>query len=394
MSGSLESNLTGQIRIMAKQDYYELLGVSRDSSDRDIKKAYRRLAMKYHPDRNPGDKEAEDKFKEISEAYEVLSDAQKKAAYDQFGHAGVDGQGGMGGFGGGGFEGNFSDIFGDVFGDIFGGSGGGRRRSSVQRGADLRYNLDLTLEEAVRGCEKTLQIPTYVSCETCDGSGAKPGTSAKTCSTCGGMGQVRMQQGFFSVQQTCPTCRGEGKVISDPCDSCHGQGRVEKTKTLQVKIPAGVDTGDRIRLAGEGEAGSHGGPAGDLYVQVHVREHAIFQRDGKHLYCEVPISFVDAALGGELDVPTLDGRVKLKIPTETQTGKLFRLRGKGVTPVRGGSVGDLMVKVIVETPVNLNSRQKELLREFADATEEGNSTHSPKKHGFFDSVKKFFEDMT
>ncbi len=375
---------------MEKQDYYELLGVARDASDRDIKKAYRRLAMKYHPDRNPDDKEAELKFKEISEAYEVLSDAQKKAAYDQYGHAGLDGQGG---FGGGGFEGGFSDIFGDVFGDIFGGGGGGRRRSNVRRGADLRYNLELSLEEAVRGCDKTLKVPTYVACETCDGSGAKPGTSAKTCGTCGGVGQVRMQQGFFSVQQTCPTCRGEGKVITDPCGSCHGQGRVEKTKTLQVKIPAGVDTGDRIRLAGEGEAGSHGGPAGDLYVQVSVRKHPIFERDGQHLYCEVPISFVDAALGGELDVPTLEGRVKLKIPAETQTGKMFRLRGKGIKPVRGGSLGDLMVKVVVETPVKLNGRQKELLKEFQDATEEQHK-HGPKKHGFFDSVKKFFEDMT
>lgn len=385
---------------MAKQDYYELLGVSRDASDRDIKRAYRKLAMKYHPDRNPGDKEAEDKFKEISEAYEVLSDAQKKAAYDQFGHAGVDGQAGGFGGGGGGFGGDFSDIFGDVFGDIFGGGGGGggRRRSSVQRGADLRYNLDLTLEEAVRGCEKTLHVPTMVGCEVCGGSGAKKGTSAKTCPTCNGHGQVRMQQGFFSVQQTCPTCHGDGKIISDPCDSCHGQGRVEETKTLQVKIPAGVDTGDRIRLAGEGEAGTHGGPAGDLYVQVNVREHPIFQRDGKHLYCEAPISFVDAALGGELDVPTLDGRVKLKIPAETQTGKLFRLRGKGISPVRGGSTGDLLVRVVVETPVKLNSKQKELLREFQKATEEeGNdksaSRHSPKKNGFFDAVKKFFEDM-
>ncbi|SEG80993.1 molecular chaperone DnaJ [Marinobacterium lutimaris] len=380
---------------MSKQDYYELLDVPRDASDRDIKKAYRRLAMKYHPDRNPDDKAAEDKFKEISEAYEVLSDAQKRAAYDQFGHAGVDGQGG--GFGGGGFGGggDFSDIFGDVFGDIFGGGGGGgRRRSSVQRGADLRYNLDLNLEEAVRGCEKTLKVPTLVGCEVCDGTGAKPGTSAKTCGTCGGIGQVRMQQGFFSVQQTCPTCRGEGKVISDPCNSCHGQGRVEETKTLQVKIPAGVDTGDRIRLTGEGEAGTHGGPAGDLYVQVNVLQHPIFERDGKHLYCEVPISFVDAALGGELDVPTLDGRVKLKIPAETQTGKLFRLRGKGIAPVRGGSTGDLMVKVTVETPVSLSSRQKELLKEFQDEMDEGKSKHSPKKHGFFDSVKKFFEDMT
>jgi molecular chaperone DnaJ len=375
---------------MDKQDYYELLDVPRDASDRDIKKAYRRLAMKYHPDRNPDDKDAELKFKEINEAYEVLSDAQKKAAYDQFGHAGVNGQGGMGG---GGFEGGFGDIFGDVFGDIFGGGGGGRRRSSVRRGADLRYNLDLSLEEAVRGCEKTLKVPTYVSCETCDGSGAKPGTSAKTCGTCGGAGQVRMQQGFFAVQQTCPSCRGEGKVISDPCGTCHGQGRTQKTKTLQVKIPAGVDTGDRIRLGGEGEAGAHGGPSGDLYVQVSVKDHPIFERDGAHLYCEVPISIVDAALGGELDVPTLDGRVKLKIPAETQTGKMFRLRGKGIKPVRGGSLGDLMVKVVVETPVSLTARQKELLQEFQTETEQ-HQKHGPKKHGFFDTVKKFFEDMT
>lgn len=375
---------------MSKQDYYELLGVSRDASDRDIKKAYRRLAMKYHPDRNPDDEASELKFKEISEAYEVLSDAQKKAAYDQYGHAGLGGQGGMGG----GFEGGFSDIFGDVFGDMFGGGGGrGRGRSNVRRGADLRYNLDLSLEEAVRGCEKTLKVPTYVSCETCDGSGAKKGTTAKTCGTCGGVGQVRMQQGFFAVQQTCPTCHGEGKVISDPCNVCHGQGRTQKTKTLEVKIPAGVDTGDRIRLSGEGEAGAHGGPSGDLYVQVNVQDHAIFERDGANLYCEVPISFVDAALGGELNVPTLDGQVKLKIPAETQTGKMFRLRGKGVKPVRGGALGDLMVRVVVETPVSLTSRQKELLEEFRDSTEE-HQKHGPKKHGFFDSVKKFFEDMT
>ncbi|WP_415885994.1 molecular chaperone DnaJ [Neptuniibacter sp. QD37_6] len=377
---------------MSKRDYYEVLGVSKDSSDRDIKKAFRRMAMKYHPDRNPDDKDAEDKFKEVNEAYEVLSDAQKKAAYDQYGHAGVDPN--MRGGHGGGFDGNFSDIFGDVFGDIFGGGGGRGGRSSVQRGADLRYNMEMTLEEAVRGVEKSIKVPTLVECETCDGSGAKPGTSAKVCGTCGGQGQVRMQQGFFSVQQTCPTCHGEGKIITDPCTDCHGHGRKEKTKTLNVKIPAGVDTGDRIRLAGEGEAGTHGGPAGDLYVQVHVKDHPIFERDGKHLYCEVPISFVDAALGGELEVPTLDGRVKLKVPSETQTGKMFRLRGKGVAPVRGGSTGDLLVKVVVETPVKLSSRQKELLREFQDEMEQGTHKHSPKKHGFFDSVKKFFEDMT
>ncbi|MEH6575937.1 MAG: molecular chaperone DnaJ [Amphritea sp.] len=374
---------------MSKRDFYDVLGVERGASDRDIKKAFRRMAMKYHPDRNPDDKASEDSFKEVNEAYEVLSDQQKKAAYDQYGHAGIE-QGGMGGGAG---AGGFSDVFGDVFGDIFGGAGGGRR-SHVQRGADLRYTMDLTLEEAVRGCDKTITVPTLVPCDTCDGSGAKPGTSAKTCGTCGGIGQVRMQQGFFSVQQTCPSCHGEGQVVSDPCGSCHGQGRKQQTKKLSVKIPAGVDTGDRIRLSGEGEAGAHGGPAGDLFVQVSVRDHAIFERDGKHLYCEVPISFIDAALGGELEVPTLESRVKLKIPAETQTGKMFRLRGKGIKPVRGGAVGDLLVKVIVETPVNLNNRQKDLLRDFQAAMDERQRHHSPKKHGFFSSVKKFFEDMT
>lgn len=377
---------------MAKKDYYDVLGISRDASDRDIKKAYRSAAMKYHPDRNPGDKEAEERFKEVSEAYEVLSDAQKKAAYDQFGHAGVDpNSGGFGG--GGGFQGGgFSDIFGDVFGDIFGGGGGGRR-SRVQRGADLRYNMELDLEEAVRGVEKKIRIPTLVACKTCGGNGAKPGTQPKQCGTCGGIGQVRMQQGFFSVQQTCPACHGEGSVVSDPCGSCSGRGRVEESKTLSVKIPAGVDTGDRIRLSGEGEAGMHGGPAGDLFVQVAVRKHPIFERDGRNLYCDVPISFVDAALGGELEVPTLEGRVKLKVPPETQSGKLFRLRSRGVTPVRGGPPGDLLCRVTVETPVSLNSRQKELLREFQASVDEKHKRHSPRKTSFFDGVKKFFEDI-
>ncbi|WP_207064029.1 molecular chaperone DnaJ [Motiliproteus sp. SC1-56] len=378
---------------MSKRDYYEVLGVSRDASDRDIKKAYRRMAMKYHPDRNPGDKESEDRFKELSEAYEVLSDSQKKAAYDQYGHAGVDGQAGPGGAGGFG-AGGFGDIFGDVFGDIFGGAaGGGGRRSRVHRGADLRYNLELDLEEAVRGVEKQIRIPTLVACKRCDGSGTKAGSKPQSCGTCGGIGQVRMQQGFFSVQQTCPACHGEGTVIKDPCPDCRGQGRVQESKTLSVKIPPGVDTGDRIRLAGEGEAGVHGGPAGDLFVQVAVREHPIFERDGRNLFCEVPISFVDAALGGELEVPTLDGRVKLKVPEETQSGRLFRLRGKGVTPVRGGAPGDLMCRVLVETPVNLSKRQKELLREFQASLDEKYEKHSPKKTSFFDGVKKFFEDM-
>ncbi|WP_111642436.1 molecular chaperone DnaJ [Marinimicrobium alkaliphilum] len=377
---------------MAKRDYYEILGVDRDVSAADLKKAYRRVAMKHHPDRNPGDKAAEDKFKEASEAYEVLSDAQKRAAYDQYGHAGVDQNAGMGGAGAGaGGFGNFSDIFGDVFGDIFGGAGGGRGRGGPSRGADLRYTLDLSLEQAVRGTTVQIKVPTLVACDTCDGSGAKKGTSPKTCTTCGGIGQVRMQQGFFSVQQTCPTCRGRGTIITDPCDACHGQGRKEETKTLSVKVPAGVDTGDRIRLSGEGEAGMDGGPAGDLYVQVSVREHEIFTRDGNNLYCEVPIDFVDAALGGELEVPTLDGRVKLKVPAETQTGKLFKLRGKGVTPVRGGATGDLLCRVVVETPVNLTSKQKDLLREFQNTTKGGKN--SPRQRSWFDGMKNFFGDM-
>lgn len=375
---------------MSKRDYYEVLGVERGASEAELKKAYRRLAMKHHPDRNPGDKAAEDAFKEANEAYEVLSDAGKRSAYDQYGHAGVDPQmGGGGGFGGGGA--NFSDIFGDVFSDFFGGQRGGQR-GGAQRGSDLRYTLELDLEEAVRGTTVTIRVPTLVNCKVCDGSGAKKGTSPVTCTTCGGIGQVRMQQGFFSVQQTCPRCHGSGKMITDPCGSCHGHGRVEEHKTLSVKVPAGVDTGDRIRLSGEGEAGTLGGPAGDLYVVVNVREHAIFQRDGKHLYCEVPISIVDAALGGELEVPTLDGRVKLKIPEGTQTGKLFRLRGKGVAPVRGGGAGDLMCKVAVETPVNLDRRQRELLEEFRQSLA-GNSSNSPKANGWFEGVKRFFGDL-
>ena len=373
---------------MSKRDYYEVLGVKKDASASELKKAYRRVAMKFHPDRNPDNAEAEEKFKEASEAYEVLSDGQKKAAYDQYGHAGVDGSSGMGGghgFGGG----NFSDIFGDVFGDIFGGGGGGR--GGPARGADLRYTLDLSLEDAVKGTTVKIKIPTLVSCKVCDGSGAKPGTSPSVCTTCGGVGQVRMQQGFFSVQQTCPTCRGTGKTISDPCTACHGQGRVEETKTLSVKVPPGVDTGDRIRLGGEGEAGADGGPAGDLYVQVSVKEHEFFQRDGKNLYCEVPISIFDACLGGELEVPTLDGRVKLKVPSETQTGKLFRMRGKGVVPVRGSVAGDLLCRVIIETPVNLSKRQKELLEELK-ASMKGNK-HSPKQETWFEGMKNFFGDM-
>ena len=376
---------------MAKRDYYDVLGIQRGADEAEIKKAYRRIAMKYHPDRNPGDKTAEEMFKEANEAYSVLSDPQKKAAYDQFGHAAVDGQGGAGGFGGFGGGASFSDIFGDVFGDIFGG-GGARARSGPQRGSDLRYNLEIDLEDAVHGATIKIRVPTLESCEECHGSGARRGSSPVTCTTCGGAGQIRMQQGFFSVQQTCPQCRGKGKMIKDPCGSCHGRERVERQKTLSVKIPPGVDTGDRIRLSGEGEAGPEGGPPGDLYVQVAVRPHAIFERDGKNLFCEVPISFADAALGGELEVPTLDGRVKLKIPEGTQTGKLFRLRGKGVAPVRGGGAGDLLCKVAVETPVNLDKRQRELLEEFRK-TLEGDSSHSPKASGWFDGMKRFFGDI-
>lgn len=376
---------------MAKRDYYEILGVDRGVSEAELKKAYRRLAMKYHPDRSPDDKNAEEKFKEASEAYEILSDAAKRSAYDQYGHAGVDPQMGAGGAGFGG--GNFSDIFGDVFSDFFGAGGGrGGQRGGAQRGSDLRYTLDLDLEDAVRGKTVTIRVPTLVNCKPCGGSGAKKGSAPVSCTTCGGIGQVRMQQGFFSVQQTCPRCHGSGKMITDPCNSCHGQGRVEEHKTLSVKVPPGVDNGDRIRLSGEGEAGAQGGPAGDLYVVVSVREHQIFQRDGKHLYCEVPISFVDSALGGEIEVPTLDGRVNLKIPEGTQTGKLFRLRGKGVAPVRGGGAGDLMCKVLIETPINLTRHQRELLEGFRDSLN-GDQQHSPKANSWFEGMKRFFGDL-
>lgn len=372
-----------------KRDYYEVLGVSRDSTEQEIKKAYRRLAMKYHPDRNPDDAGSEDKFKEASEAAEILLDAEKKSAYDQFGHAGLEGNMG-GGFGGG--NGNFGSIFEDVFGDIF--SGGGRGgRSQAQRGSDLKYILDLDLEEAVRGTNPKIRIPTQVECNECLGSGAKKGSSPTECVQCAGMGQVTARQGFFSIQQTCPRCRGTGKMITDPCTKCRGQGRTEEQKTLSVKVPPGVDTGDRIRLAGQGEAGANGGPAGDLYVQMNVRDHNIFTREGEHLYCEVPISFVDAALGGELEVPTLDGRVNLKIPSETQTGKLFRLKAKGVnvTQVRGGGIGDLYCRVTVETPVNLSRKQKDLLKDFADVSSD---KQSPRQSSWLDGVKNFIDTLT
>ncbi|WP_026329866.1 molecular chaperone DnaJ [Thioalkalivibrio sp. ALE12] len=375
---------------MSQRDYYEVLGVAKDASAADIKKAFRRLAMKYHPDRNPGDEEAEAKFKEARAAYDVLSDDQKRAAYDRYGHAGVDGSGG--GFGGGAGASNFSDIFEDIFGDIFGGGGGGRGQRAY-RGSDLQYNLDLTLEEAVFGTEVKIRIPTTVSCEACDGSGAEPGTSPETCPTCNGVGQVRIQQGFFSVQQTCPRCEGSGKIVSSPCKSCHGKGRVQEQNTLDVKIPAGVDSGDRIRLAGQGEAGMNGGPPGDLYVQVRVKPHKLFRREGSDLHCEVPVSFATAALGGELEVPSLDGRVKLKVPAETQTGKQFRVSGKGVKSVHGGAVGDLICRVVVETPINLTKEQKQLLRQFEESTQAGGTKHSPQAQSWVDGVKGFFEDL-
>ena len=372
------------------RDYYEVLGLSRNASEQDIKKAFRRLAMKYHPDRNPEDADALAKFKEAKEAHDVLTDPRKRSAYDQFGHAGVSSQGGFGGGSEGFGAGAFSDIFGDVFGDIFGARAGGRR---THRGTDLRYELSLTLEEAVAGKDVTIKIPTTVECHHCGGSGAKPGTKPKECPTCHGHGQVRMQQGFFSIQQTCPACRGTGNVIEEPCKHCRGSGRLREEKTLNVKVPAGVDTGDRIRLAGEGELGEHGGPPGDLYVQVMVQDHPIFTREESHLFCEVPIGFGTAALGGEMEVPTLTGKVVLKVPAGTQTGKMFRMRGKGVKPVRGGPVGDLICRVVVETPVNLTDRQKELLRELDKSLTSGGKHHNPNATGWLDGVKSFFEKM-
>jgi molecular chaperone DnaJ len=370
-----------------KRDYYEILGLSRDASDEDIKKSYRKLAMKHHPDRNPDDKSAEGKFKEAKEAYEMLSEPDKRRAYDAYGHAGVSQNAGGGeqGFGG------FSEAFGDIFGDIFGGGRGrGGGGSQVYRGADLRYNLEITLEQAARGTETKIRIPTLEECDTCDGTGAKKGTTAKTCHTCGGVGQVRMQQGFFSVQQTCPTCKGTGKYIPDPCTVCSGTGRIKKHKTLSVKIPPGVDDGDRIRLASEGEAGVNGGPAGDLYVVVQLKEHSVFQRNGADLHCEMPISFSIAALGGEISIPTLDGEAKIKIPAETQSGQTFRLRGKGIKPVRQTSAGDLMCHVVVETPVRLTDRQKDLLRELEEINKKDGDKHNPRAKGFMDKVKEFF----
>ncbi|MCU0564265.1 MAG: molecular chaperone DnaJ [Desulfobacterales bacterium] len=376
---------------MSKRDYYQVLDVPRTASEADIKKAYRRLAMKFHPDRNPDDHEATDKFKEVKEAYEVLTDAQKRAAYDQFGHAGIEGM--RGGAGGAGFDPRdaFGDIFGDVFGDIFG--VGRRGRSQVYRGADLRYELELSLEKAVFGDTVNIDFATLAECTECAGSGSAKGAKPAACETCRGAGQVRMQQGFFTVQQTCPRCNGRGQVITDPCGSCRGQGRVRKQKTLAVKVPAGVDTGDRIRLSAEGEAGRNGGPPGDLYVEIRVADHPIFERDGSHLSCEVPVSFATAALGGSVEVPTLGGNATIKIPPETQSGRVFRLREKGIRPVRGGSTGDLFCRVVVETPVSLSREQKDLLRKFEESLQKDSRKHHPREESWLDGVKRFFSSL-
>ena len=371
---------------MSKRDYYKVLDLPKNATEADIKKSYRRLAMKFHPDRNPDDQDAEAHFKEAKEAYEVLSDAQKRAIFDQHGHAGIDAarQGG----GGGGQD--FGDIFGEVFGDIFG--GGGRRggRSQVFRGADLRYELELDLPQAVFGHTFELDLPKLSECETCHGSGAAKGSSPVTCDTCNGNGQVRITQGFFQLQQPCPRCWGTGKIVKNPCDTCLGQGRVRRQRKLSVKVPAGVGNGDRIRLAGEGEAGRNGGPPGDLYVEISVRDHPIFERDGEHLSCEVPVSFSTAVLGGNVAVPTLEGDVSLKIPVETQSGRVFRLREKGVKPVRGGQRGDLFCRVVVETPVGLSSEQRDLLRRFDESLKGDGRSHSPREAGFFEGVRRFF----
>lgn len=377
---------------MAKRDYYEILGVAKNASEEEIKKSYRKLAMKYHPDRNPDSKESEDKFKEAKEAYEMLTNPEKRDAYDRYGHAGVDPN--MGGGGGGAGAGGFADAFGDIFGDIFGGGRGGGGRGGgpqVYRGADLRYNLEITLEQAASGFDTTIRVPSWDKCESCNGSGAKAGTSASTCTTCNGHGQVRMQQGFFSIQQTCPKCHGTGKVITDPCSPCGGAGKIKRNKTLEVKIPTGIDNGMRIRSSGNGEPGMNGGPSGDLYVEIHIKPHPVFQREGDDLHCEMPISFVKAALGGEIEVPTLSGKASFTIPEGTQSGKTFRLRNKGIKGVRSGYPGDLFCHVVIETPVKLTEKQKEMLRDFESLTLEGGAKHNPQSKSWKDKVKNFFE---
>ena len=380
---------------MAKRDYYEVLGVARGASAEEIKKAYRKKAKELHPDRNSDNPEAEAQFKEANEAYEVLKDAEKKAAYDRFGHAAF--EGGMGGgprpgggYGQGDFASAFSDVFDDLFGDFMGGRGGGGRQQRATRGSDLRYNLRISLEEAFSGLQKTITVPASVSCDACHGTGAESGAEPSACPTCSGMGKVRAQQGFFTVERTCPTCGGLGQIIKNPCKACGGAGRVEKERSLSVNIPAGVETGTRIRLAGEGEAGLRGGPSGDLYIFIEVKDHPIFERDSQNLYCRVPVSMPTAALGGEVEVPTIDGgRSRVKIPGGSQSGKQMRLRGKGMPSLRGGVTGDMFIELAVETPVNLTARQKELLREFDKLSEDNN----PETSGFFDKVKGFWDGM-
>lgn len=385
------------------RDFYTVLGVDKSADEKEIKKAYRRLAMKYHPDKNPDDPSAEEKFKEATMAYEVLSDAQKRASYDRMGHAAFEQGMNNGGFGGaGGFHGDFGDIFGDIFGQAFGGSTGGgfgdffggsrSSRSRANKGSDLLYRLSLTLEEAVKGCKKEIQFSSSVSCSTCHGKGAKSDADISTCSTCHGQGQVRMQQGFFVMQQTCPDCHGTGKTIKNPCPDCHGEGKQQKSQTLEVSIPAGVDDGDRVRLSGKGEAGDAGMPNGDLYVEIHVKPHNIFTRNGADLHMDVPVDIATAAIGDEVEIPTLDGRLKIKVAEGTQNGKLLRVRGKGVTTVRGGMQGDLICRIIVETPTNLSHEQKELLRQFQASLGKENQS-SAKKKGFFDKIKDDVKDL-
>ncbi len=367
-----------------KRDFYEVLGVGKNASDEDLKKAYRKLAMKYHPDRNPDNPSAEGKFKEAKEAYETLADPQKRSAYDQYGHAGVDPS--MGGFGGA--AGGFADAFGDIFGDIF-----GQGRSSgpqVYKGADLRYNMEITLEQAAEGYTTQIRVPSWSNCKTCSGSGAEPGSKIEECPTCDGRGQVRIAQGFFSMQQTCPKCRGKGHYIPKPCKTCHGSGKLKEQKTLEIKIPAGIDDGMRVRSVGNGEPGINGGPSGDLYVEVHVKEHPLFERDGSDLHIQMPVSFATATLGGDIEVPTLGGRVELTIPEGTQTGKTFRLRGKGIKQLRSSLLGDLYVHVLLETPVKLSEEQKALLSQFDESLRSGGKKHSPQQEGWFDRVKSFF----
>ncbi|MBV8603225.1 MAG: molecular chaperone DnaJ [Pelomonas sp.] len=385
---------------MAKRDYYEVLGVAKNAGEDEIKKAYRKLAMKYHPDRNQGEgaKAAEEQFKEAKEAYEMLTDAQKRAAYDQYGHAGVDPN--MGGAGGGfrggpeGF-GGFAEAFGDIFGDIFGGAAGGAGRQrggqQVYRGSDLSYAMEITLEEAARGKETQIRIPSWEGCETCKGTGAKPGTSAKTCGSCNGSGTVHMRQGFFSIQQTCPHCHGSGKIIPDPCTACNGQGKVKRQKTLEVKIPAGINEGMRIRSAGNGEPGVNGGPAGDLYIEIRIKQHSVFERDGDDLHCTIPIGLTAAALGGTIEVPTLGGKAEIELPEGTQHGKTFRLRGKGIKGVRSSYPGDLYCHIALETPVKLTEHQKKLLKDLDKSLKEGGERHSPNAKSWTDRVKDLFK---